>query len=82
MEEIIERLERIERALATSQSAYLDTRQAAELTGIAAHTLECWRRDGEGPAYVKLGRMVKYRRVDLDAFMEVRLVESARSQGT
>lgn len=76
MEEIIERLERIERALATSQAAYLDTRQAAALTGIAAYTLECWRRDGEGPPYVKLGRLVKYRRVDLDAFMESRLVNS------
>lgn len=74
MEEIIERLERIERALATSAAPYLDTRQAAELTGIGAHTLECWRRDGEGPPYVKLGRLVKYRRLDLDAFMESRIV--------
>lgn len=74
MEEIIERLERIERALVVSQAPYLDTRQAAELTGIAAHTLECWRRDGNGPPFVKFGRMVKYRRVDLDAFMERRLV--------
>ncbi len=74
MEEIIERLERIERALVVSQAPYLNTRQASELTGITASTLECWRRDGEGPAYVKLGRMVKYRRQDLDSFMEERMV--------
>ena len=74
MEEIIERLERIERALVVSQAPYLDTRQAAELTGITASTLECWRRDGDGPPYVKFGRMVKYRRVDLDAYMEAKLV--------
>lgn len=74
MEEIIERLDRIERALVAAQSPYLDTRQASELTGIAVNTLECWRRDGVGPAYVKLGRLVKYRRIDLDAFMEGRLV--------
>jgi predicted DNA-binding transcriptional regulator AlpA len=76
MEEIIERLECIERALATSQATYLDTRPAAALTAIAAATLECWRRDGEGPPYVKLGKLVKYRRVDLDAFMEERIVRS------
>ena len=77
MEEITERLERIERALATSQAAYLDTKQAAQLTGIAAHTLECWRRDAEGPPYVKLGRLVKYRRADLDVFIDARLVGNA-----
>lgn len=74
MEEIIERLERIERALAASQAAYLDTRQAAELTGISTVTLERWRVDGVGPPYVKLGRLVKYRRVDLDAFMKRHLI--------
>jgi predicted DNA-binding transcriptional regulator AlpA len=58
--------------------AALDTRQAAELTGIAAHTLECWRRDGEGPPYVKLGRLMKYRRIDLDAFMESNMLERFR----
>jgi predicted DNA-binding transcriptional regulator AlpA len=76
MEEIIERLERIERALAATQAPYLDTRQAAQLTGIAVNTLECWRRDGDGPPYVKFGRMVKYRRMDLDDFMEARLVKT------
>jgi predicted DNA-binding transcriptional regulator AlpA len=73
MEEIIERLERIELTLA-GHGAYLDTKQASALTGIAAATLECWRRDGVGPPYVKLGRLVKYRRVDLDDFMDGHLV--------
>lgn len=71
MENIIDRLER---ALAAAQTPYLDTKQAAELTGISTVTLERWRAEGEGPPYVKLGRLVKYRRVDLDAFMEAKLV--------
>ena len=71
MEDIIERLER---ALSAAQTPYLDTKQAAELTGISTVTLERWRVDGGGPPYVKLGRLVKYRRVDLDAFMEQKLV--------
>ena len=40
MEEFIERLERIERALAASQASYLDTEAAAKLTGISKVTLE------------------------------------------
>lgn len=73
MDEIIERLERIERAL-SAQTAYLDTRQVSELTGISTVTLERWRVDGAGPPYVKLGRLVKYRRADLDAFMMSHIV--------
>lgn len=73
MDDIIARLDRIERAL-KAQQGYLDTRQAAEITGISTVTLECWRRDGAGPPYVKLGRLVKYRRTDLDEFMERHLV--------
>lgn len=76
MEEIIERLKRIERMLA-GHSAYLDTRQASELTGISTVTLDRWRVEGGGPPYVKLGRLVKYRRVDLDEFMETYLVGPA-----
>jgi len=73
MDDIISRLDRIERAL-KAQHDYLDTRQAAGLTGIGAATLERWRVDGAGPPYVKLGRLVKYRRQDLDEFMERHLV--------
>jgi hypothetical protein len=75
MEEIIKRLERIEALLrAAVPETYLDTRQASELMGISTVRLESWRRDGEGPPYVKFGRLVKYRRVDLDAYMEAKLV--------
>jgi predicted DNA-binding transcriptional regulator AlpA len=80
MEEIIERLERIERALVMSQATYLDTETAAELTGISKVTLERWRAEGQGPPCVKLCRLVKYRRLDLDAFMEARLIGMPNSQ--
>ena len=76
MDDVIERLERIERLLAeqAAQPRYLDTRQASELTGIATVTLERWRVDGEGPPYVKLGRQVKYRTSDLHEFMSSKVV--------
>ncbi|WP_291201652.1 helix-turn-helix domain-containing protein [Hyphomonas sp.] len=62
--------------MAAAQAPYLDTKQAAELTDISTVTLERWRGEGVGPPYVKLGRLVKYRRVDLDAFMEARILRS------
>jgi hypothetical protein len=33
-------------------------------------TLERWRRIGVGPKWVKLGRRVKYRKSDLDAYID------------
>lgn len=37
---------------------------------ISARTLQRWRLEGVGPVYVKLGRLVRYRQTDLDAFIE------------
>lgn len=48
----------------------LTTRQAAEYLSLSKYTLECWRSRGEGPKYLKLGRSVRYRIEDLDAFMQ------------
>jgi hypothetical protein len=51
----------------------LDTTQAAARLGLKPCTLEKWRSTGGGPRYVKLGRCVRYRIVDLDGFTESRL---------
>lgn len=53
MDEIIERLDRIERAL-SAHAANIDTIQVSALTGIATVTLERWRVDGAGPPYCKV----------------------------
>lgn len=53
----------------------LTTPQAAQYLGLSKYTLECWRARGDGPRYLKLGRSVRYRVADLDAFAE----HSARS---
>lgn len=48
-----------------------DTQQAAEhLGGLKPNTLEGWRVQGIGPRYVKIGRLVRYRLADLDAYLE------------
>jgi excisionase family DNA binding protein len=46
------------------------TPQAAEyLGGLKPNTLEIWRIQGTGPAYKKIGRLVRYSLDDLDAYV-------------
>lgn len=46
----------------------LTTREAAELLNLKESTLEQWRWRGCGPLFIKLGRSVRYRLVDVERF--------------
>lgn len=46
------------------------TRQAAAYIRLKKKTLESWRCQCRGPAYVKIGARIFYRTRDLDAFVE------------
>lgn len=61
----------------------LTTDQAAARVGLARSTLEKLRLTGDGPKFLKLGRSVRYRASELDAWLETRLVSSTseRAQG-
>lgn len=48
----------------------LDTAQAAEYIGLAKQTLHQKRLSGDGPKFCKIGRAVRYRKEDLDAWVE------------
>ncbi|WDI31849.1 helix-turn-helix domain-containing protein [Hyphococcus flavus] len=54
----------------------LNNEEAAKYLGLKAATLNKWRVYGEGPPFIKVGRLVRYRRVDLDAYLSGRLVQS------
>lgn len=56
--------------------AALDTHAAAAKTGLASSTLRKLRLTGQGPRYLKLGRAVRYRESDLDAWMDARATSS------
>lgn len=53
-------------------SEYLTTPQAATYTNYSEEYLEIARHkaDGSGPDYIKLSRAIRYRRCDLDRWME------------
>ena len=47
---------------------FVDTEAAARYLALEAHTLECYRSRGGGPAYHKFGKWVRYAVDDLDAW--------------
>ncbi len=58
-----------------SKSEYLSTIQAAEFLTVSVGTLEVWRSTKRyAIPYIKCGRLVRYRRSDLEAWLESRRV--------
>ena len=49
--------------------------RAAEVIGFAVQTLRNWRHQGRGPAYLKIGRSVRYQLEDLKRFMENKKID-------
>ena len=47
----------------------LNEAQAAARLGLKVATLRAWRNQGRGPAYVRLGRAIRYLTTDLDEFL-------------
>lgn len=53
-------------APAIHEDSLLTEEQAAELIQFSPHTLRCWRSDGEGPKWCRVGkRAIRYKRSDL-----------------
>jgi len=55
-------------ARARKGSPFLNTAQAAHYVGLAERTLETMRRQGQGPAFRRHGRFIRYHIDDLDAW--------------
>lgn len=80
LEEQIRRLERgsapvvtaTERAKTVDRtpSEYMTTDELCELLHMSAITAAQWRQRGYGPAYLRIGRTIRYGRVDVDAWLK------------
>jgi excisionase family DNA binding protein len=55
--------------------------EAARLLRLSERTLERLRVAGGGPLYVKAGRAVRYREVDLEAWIAARVVSNTSQIG-
>jgi predicted DNA-binding transcriptional regulator AlpA len=54
----------------------LSAREAAALLHLSERTLERFRVSGAGPKFVRLGRSIRYRLGDIEAFIASRTVGS------
>lgn len=60
----------------------LTDREAAKILGLGVQTLRNYRHVCKGPAYIKLGRAIRYREADLLAYIEKNRIDPERSEDT
>ncbi len=53
---------------------YVNDAGASHIIAVPAPTLRRWRHEGRGPAYCRLGRLVRYRIADLLAWAKAQEV--------
>jgi Helix-turn-helix domain len=53
--------------------------QAADYLKLSIRTLQAWRIRNVGPAFVRAGRAIRYRRYDLLVWIKQQTVQSAQS---
>ena len=58
----------------TTDTSPICTKIAARIIGLGHRTLEQWRHLGKGPPYLKVGRQVRYRRYDIDVWLQDRRI--------
>ena len=66
----------------TVMTVLLTEEQAAERLHVQTSTLQAWRVSGQGPKFVKVGRLVRYAEVDIESYIEARRVTSTNEAVT
>jgi hypothetical protein len=59
-----------------NNTTLLNEREAAGVIACSVALMRKWRLFREGPSYVKIGRLVRYRQDDLNAFLDSHRVET------
>lgn len=65
-------------ASAAVRAVYLTPDELAAMLNVPKATLYQWNRRGSGPAYMHLGRHVRYRLSDVEAWLDAQRAKSAR----
>jgi excisionase family DNA binding protein len=58
-----------------SSTSMLTPDDVAELLQVSRFTLENWRFEGTGPDWFRIGRRIRYRKSDLDAWVDSHIRE-------
>lgn len=59
----------------------LNNDEAADELGISRRTLPVWRVQGKGPQFVKIGKLVRYERMALEAWKQANTHSSTSRSG-
>jgi predicted DNA-binding transcriptional regulator AlpA len=59
----------------------LEPEGVSDFLKVPEGTLANWRYLGKGPRFVKVGRRVRYRRSDVEAWLELHVRESTAAAG-
>ncbi|SDO49026.1 DNA binding domain-containing protein, excisionase family [Nakamurella panacisegetis] len=57
-------------AVGAQEDRLLDVAELSALVGIPQQTFYRWRTDGRGPRAIKIGKHLRYRRSDIDEWLE------------
>jgi excisionase family DNA binding protein len=64
------------------QPSTLTPKKAASYLGISEAALRLWRSEGRGPSFFRAGeKLIRYRRADLDLWIEARLRRPTGARG-
>lgn len=62
---------------AVASKQWLSPREASSEFGLSVSTLAKWRMDNKHLSFSKIGKYIKYKRADIEAFLNSNLVEVA-----
>lgn len=63
------------------ENKLLTGREAAEYLGISEQTIRIQRITGRGAKFIKVGRLVRYRQTDIEAYLNARTFENTSQMG-
>ena len=53
---------------------FLDEKGLCALLGISSVTATKWRAKAKGPPFIRVGRLIRYRRSDIDAWLRTNTI--------
>jgi predicted DNA-binding transcriptional regulator AlpA len=59
----------------------LNNDETADMLCVSRRTLPVWRVQGKGPKFIKIGKLVRYERCELDAWMQANTHSSTSRSG-
>ena len=71
---------RSEQVLNAAPDHVLSLEQASQYLGVSQAAIRTWKRNGKAPAFFRAGKLLRFRKRDLDKWIEARLVSPDQKQ--